>query len=94
MRSSRGGLALVPPLPVAPVASLTAPASEECISGRLPAFAPGGTPLASFSAADGDDGIHIASVTRVDGPEGPILRVVVSWFEESRRVERTFELPD
>lgn len=43
---------------------------------------------------DGDDGIHIASVTRVDGPDGPVLHVVVAWFEEGRWVERTVELPD
>lgn len=92
--SRRGVLALVPPLPVAPVASSTAPASEKCISDRLPAFKPGGEPHVAFNAADGDDGIHIASVTRVDHPDGPVLHVVVSWFEGGRWVERTGELPD
>lgn len=45
-------------------------------------------------AYDADDGIHIASVTRVDRPDGPVLRAVVSWFEDGQWVERTFELPD
>jgi hypothetical protein len=45
-------------------------------------------------AADGDDGIHITSVTCLDRPGGPVLRVVVSWFEGGRWVERTVELPD
>jgi hypothetical protein len=50
-----------------------------------------GQGLPSFSP-DEDDGIHIASVTPVGGPEGPVLRVVVAWFEEGRRVERLVEL--
>ncbi len=51
-------------------------------------------PRAAFDAADGDDGIHIASVTRIDRRDGPVLRVVVSWFEGDRWIERTVELPD
>ena len=49
---------------------------------------------AALDATDGDDGIHIASVTRLDRSAGPVLRVVVSWFERGRWVERTVELPD
>ena len=94
MTSSRGVLTLVPPLAVAPVASSTAPATEKCISDPLPAFKPGGETHVEFGAADGDDGIHIASVTRVDRPDGPVLHVVVSWIEGDRWVERTVELPD
>lgn len=94
MTSRRGVLALVPPFAAAPVASSTAPATEKCISDPLPAFKPGGEPHVAFGAADGDDAIHIASVTRVDRPDGPVLRVVVSWFEGARWVERTVELPD
>ena len=47
-----------------------------------------------FDATDGDDGIHIVSLTRLDGPNRGTLRVVVSWFEGGRWVERTVELPD
>ena len=94
VRSRRGVLTLVPPLAVAPVASSTAPATEKCISDPLPAFKPGGETHVAFGAADGDDGIHIASVTRVDHPDGPVLHVVVSWIEEGRWVERAVELLD
>ncbi len=48
----------------------------------------------AFDAPDGDDGIHIVSFTRIDRPNGRVLRVVVSWFEGGRWVERTVELPD
>jgi len=48
----------------------------------------------AFAATDGDDGIHIASSTLLDRPNGRVLRVVVSWFEGGRWVERTVELPD
>lgn len=43
---------------------------------------------------DDDDGIHIAFVTRVDRPFGPLLLVVVSWFEGDQWIERTYELTD
>ena len=43
---------------------------------------------------DDDDGIHIAYVTRVDRPFGPLLLVLVSWFEGSEWIERTYELKD
>ncbi|MBK8597468.1 MAG: hypothetical protein IPP07_05950 [Holophagales bacterium] len=43
---------------------------------------------------DEDDGIHVAYVTRVDRPFGPLLLVVVSWFELGEWVERTYELSD
>ena len=43
---------------------------------------------------DEDDGIHIASVTPVERPDGRALRVVVSWFEEGAWVETTVELPE
>lgn len=43
---------------------------------------------------DADDGIHIAYVTREDRPFGPLLLVVVSWFELGEWVERTYELKD
>ncbi|MFN7986280.1 MAG: hypothetical protein U0529_02345 [Thermoanaerobaculia bacterium] len=43
---------------------------------------------------DGDDGIDIASVTRLDRSTGPVLRVVVRWLEGGRWVARTVELPD
>lgn len=43
---------------------------------------------------DADDGIHIAYVTRVDRPFGPLLLVVVSWFELGEWMERTYELKD
>jgi hypothetical protein len=62
------------------------PASSSPSSGAgqgLPPFSP-----------DADDGIHIASVTPVEGPEGPVLRVVVAWFEEGRRVERLVEMAE
>ena len=49
---------------------------------------------AAFDATDGDDGIHIVSSTPLDRPNGRVLRVVVSWFEGGRWVERTVELPD
>lgn len=49
---------------------------------------------ATFDVTDGDDGIHIVSLTRLDRPTGRVLRVVVSWFEGGRWVERTVELPD
>ena len=48
----------------------------------------------AFDAKDGDDGIHIVSSTVLDGSKGRVLRVVVSWFEGGRWVERTVELPD
>lgn len=41
---------------------------------------------------DDDDGIHIASVTRVGPPGRPVLSVVVSWWEEGSWVERSFTL--
>ena len=41
-----------------------------------------------------DDGIHIASVTRVEDPEGPVLQVVVQWREGGRWVMRLIEMPD
>ena len=94
MTPGRGVLALLAAYAVAPIASLTAPASEERISDQLPAFELGGKPHVAFDAADGDDGIHIASVTGVDHPDGPVLRVVVSWIEEGRWVERAVELLD
>ena len=43
---------------------------------------------------DGDDGIHIVSVTRLDQPGVEILSVVVSWFEDERWIEETVELSD
>lgn len=43
---------------------------------------------------DEDDGIHIASVRRADGSDGPVVRAVVAWFEDGQRVETTVELPD
>ena len=46
------------------------------------------------AALDDDDGIHIASVTLAGSPEAPILRVVVSWWEEGTRVEKTVDLAD
>lgn len=93
MTSRRGVLTLVPPLAVTPVASSTAPATEERISDPRPAFI-GGEPQVAPGAADDDDGIHIASVTRVDRPDGPVLHVVVSWNEGGRWVKRKVELPD
>lgn len=47
---------------------------------------------ASAPTALDDDGIHIASVTRAGSPEAPILRVVVSWWEEGTWVEKAVEL--
>ena len=55
---------------------------------------PGKAHRAASDATDGDDGIHIASVTRLNRPDAPVLRVVVSWFEGGRWIERTVELPD
>lgn len=43
---------------------------------------------------DDDDGIHVASVTRLGPPGNPVLRVVVSWWEEGSWVEKTVELAD
>jgi hypothetical protein len=43
---------------------------------------------------DDDDGIHIAFVTRAGSPEAPILRVVVSWWEEGAWVEKAVDLVD
>lgn len=48
----------------------------------------------ALDATDGHDGIDIASVTRLDRPDGPVLRVVVRWLEGGRWVCRTVELPD
>lgn len=45
----------------------------------------------SLSPNAEDDGIHIVSVTPVDGPDGPFLRVVVSWCEDGVWVARTVE---
>lgn len=40
---------------------------------------------------DEDDGIHIVSVTPVDGVDGSVLRVVVSWMEDGVWVAKTVE---
>lgn len=51
--------------------------------------------LRRFSAGlDVDDGMRIESVTRVERPEGPVLRAVVVWIEDGRRVGAIFELPE
>lgn len=60
----------------------------------LPGTAFDEEPRAAPDPADPDDGIHIAFVTRVDRPFGPLLLVVVSWFELGHWVERTYELTD
>jgi len=44
------------------------------------------------TALDDDDGIHIASVTRAGPPGDPVLRVVVSWWEEGAWVEKAVDL--
>lgn len=49
---------------------------------------------AASDVTDGDDGIDIASVTRLDRSTGPVLRVLVRWLEGGRPVGRTVELPD
>lgn len=62
--------------------------------------APEAPPVAGGPAAfrpvllDEDDGIHLASVRRVAGPDGVVLRAVVSWFEDGRWVEKTLDLPE
>lgn len=45
----------------------------------------------SLPPANEDDGIHIVSVTPVDQPDGPFLRVVVSWCEDGVWVVRTVD---
>ena len=63
---------------------VTAPAS-----GLFPGPGPGLAP----DPDDGDDGIHVASVTPFEGPAGAFLRVVVSWHEAGTWTERTVTLP-
>lgn len=41
---------------------------------------------------DEDDGIHVVSASTVERPAGPVLLVVVSWFEDGRWVEREVEV--
>jgi hypothetical protein len=55
---------------------------------------PGAESSRAPTPPDEDDGIHVASVTRVEHPDGPVLRVVVAWIEEGRWTERSVELPE
>jgi hypothetical protein len=43
---------------------------------------------------DEDDGIHVACVTRVERPDGPVLRIVVGWMEDGGWVYRGVEMPE
>ncbi len=54
---------------------------------------PGPGPCLVRDPDDGDDGIHIVSVTPFEGPAGAFLRVVVSWHEAGAWTERTVVLP-
>jgi hypothetical protein len=56
----------------------------------LPGVGPGPAP----QREDGDDGIHVVSASTVEGPEGPVFLVVVSWFEDGRWVEREVEVEE
>lgn len=53
---------------------------------------PGSVPDRPSGSADG--GPRVASVTTVDGPDGAVLRVVVTWLEAGKRVVRIVEVPE
>jgi hypothetical protein len=55
---------------------------------------PGAGPGLAPHPEDADDGIHVVSATTVERPDGPVLLVVVSWFEEGRWVEREVEVAE
>ena len=61
---------------------------------RLSCPAPGSGRGIAPVVPDEDDGIHVASVTRIERPSGPAIQVVVSWFEEGTWIERSVELAE
>ena len=68
--------------------------SRACASLPWLVSIPGDRPSPSAGADGAAEAVHVVSATTVDGPDGPVLRVVVTWAAAGKRTETTVEVAE